>query len=168
MRAMSLTQPWCGLVASGLKPDENRTRTFIKREDFGKPFALHATGEIDESIYDRIEQIDPSLRLIPEFMTSTSMAARPAPTWYRLSRITSAIIGVAEIERCAVILQGWLFDRYTRERICPVGHRRFAFGPVVYMLRNARALPEPVPCPGKQGFWRLSKELTARVVGQLE
>lgn len=45
MRALTLTltQPWAGLVASGIKLVENRTRSMIRREDFGRPFALHAS-----------------------------------------------------------------------------------------------------------------------------
>jgi hypothetical protein len=46
MRALTLTQPWAGLVASGIKRIENRSRHMIKREDFGKPFAIHAGDAI--------------------------------------------------------------------------------------------------------------------------
>jgi hypothetical protein len=50
MRALTLTQPWAGLVASGIKLIENRPRQMIKASNWGEPFALHAGREIDEGL----------------------------------------------------------------------------------------------------------------------
>lgn len=44
---------------------------------------------------------------------------------------------------------------------------RWTFGPTCYVLRDVRALTEPVPCGGHQWFWELSPELEARVLAGL-
>lgn len=62
MRALTLTQPWAGLVASGIKLVENRPRKIIAQDDFGKRFAIHASREIDESVYARIYEIAEKVR----------------------------------------------------------------------------------------------------------
>lgn len=159
MRALTLTQPWAGLVAAGIKPDENRKRPMIRREDFGTPFAIHAGREVDERIYNRIAEIDPSCDIC---MVSADAA------WVRLSRITSAVIAVATVERAAQPFDGWLVDLHTGERICAAAERRWAFGKVVYMLRDVRALPAPVRCRrGHQSFWTLPDDEASAVIAQL-
>lgn len=146
MRALTLTQPWCGLVASGIKLVENRPRSMIKREDFGKPFALHASREIDESVYRRIREIAPELHL------DADLTEAQLPAWYRLSRLTSAVIGVATIDK--VFDGGWDAETiaehagvlsYTNGKLLGPQQVRWFFGPVGYVLRDVRALAAPVP-----------------------
>lgn len=160
MRALTLTQPWAGLVASGIKLIENRPRSIIKRERFGEQFAIHASREIDESVYDRIEEIAPELRLLPSFMVSTSLASRPAPEWYRLSRITSAVIAVATVVRS--VTQGEVETGAIAD-----DQRRWFFGPVGYVLRDVLALATPVPCRGALGFWTLPADIESAVTAQI-
>jgi len=170
MRALTLTQPWCGLVASGIKLVENRPRPMIKSEDFGKPFALHASREIDEDAYGRIFEIAPELR--PE-------AERR--WWYMLTRISSAVIAVAVIEReihAAFDINKQIYaieipsrnPRRPPQQPGPIDlgdQLRWFFGRIGYVLRDVRALAEPVPCRGFQGFWTLTHDVQARVAGQL-
>jgi hypothetical protein len=157
MRALTLTQPWAGLVASGIKLIENRPRHMIKREDFGKPFAIHASREIDERVYDLITERAPEL------------VQMPGVPWWQLSRITSAVISIATIEQ--------VFDPNahgigTAEPAAtapmPADQRRWFFGPIGYLLRDVRALAKPVPCRGWQGFWTLAPHLETLVREQLE
>lgn len=159
MRALTLTQPWCGLVASGIKLVENRPRSMIKREDFGRPFAIHASREIDESVYQRVREIAPELY--------ESLVPPSDGLLWKLSRITSAVIAVA-------VLDGEVIGKGTRirhwaDRISPLAadQRRWFFGPIGYVLRDVRALPTPVPCRGWQGFWTLPPDVAARVEEQL-
>jgi hypothetical protein len=162
MRALTLTQPWCGLVASGLKLVENRPRRMIKREDFGKPFAIHASREVDAAVYERIYQIDPTTRPIPDLERSYR---------HRLSRITSAVIAVATIERAVFTLSdGRIGDAHsTSTSIVDLGdQRRWYFGPIGYVLRDVQALAEPVYCRGWQGFWTLPGNDAAKVEAQIE
>ncbi len=169
MRCLTLTQPWAGLVAAGVKPDENRDQRVITRASFGTPFAVHASREIDQGAYGRVMTIAPHLWRGWDEGDPTSW-----PAWYRLSRITSAVIGVATVDRLAVVAntggpdRQWLRDPHRMyERICPLAERPFAAGPFVYMLRDQRALAEPVKCRGWMGFWRLSPDLCAAVRSQL-
>lgn len=169
MRALTLTNPWCGLVASGIKRVENRLRLMIGRQDFGVPFALHASRVIDESAYSRIREIAPELASFDHL--ADEELVNHAPEWMRLSRITSAVIAVATIE-CAVAY--W----HGRRIVSAYGHnglpevdlgdqRRWFFGPIGYVLRDVRALRVPVPCRGWQGFWTLPSDVERLVVDQL-
>ena len=155
MRALTLTQPWAGLVAAGIKLVENRSRSMIKREDFGKLFAIHASKEIDEDVYLRIAEIDKGLGTGPHLADER---------WWQLSRITSAVIAVAGIDRVVT-------SATTSGLGCPMSltfdQRRWFFGPVGYVLRDVIALPEPVPCRGWQGFWTLDADTEAKVREQL-
>lgn len=169
MRALTLTQPWAGLVASGLKLVENRPRSMIRREDFGKPFALHASRETDDSVYDRIADIAPEL---VENEAKSTMAHLPPHPWLRLSRITSAVIAIATIdgvvESTRAPMQGLppaLRVRHWADRLSPFpeDQRRWFFGPIGYVLRDVRVLTSPVPCRGWQGFWTLSDDLERQV-----
>lgn len=159
MRALTLTQPWAGLVASGIKLIENRPRRMIKREDFGKPFAIHASRVIDESVYNAIALLDPSLDL---------SRGQEDARWYHLSRITSAVIAVATIERD---LHGWSeadLREYNAELALNLGdQRRWFFGPIGYVLRDVHALAKPVRCGGKLGFWTLDTATERAVMEQM-
>lgn len=156
MRALTLTQPWCGLVASGIKLIENRPRPMIEREDFGRPFALHASREIDEAVYDRIAEIAPEL---VENEAKATLAHLPSHPWLRLSRITSAVIAVATIVRAV--------DDYDMLSEILGSQHRWYFGPIGYLLRDVRALVTPVPCRGWQGFWTLPPNIERAVDEQL-
>lgn len=151
MRALTLTQPWAGLVASGIKLIENRPRSIIKRSDFGTQFAIHASREIDESVYDRIHQLAPEL--VPYGQTKAS--------WAALSRITSAVIGVATVVRSMTP------SEVETGAITDDDQRRWFFGPIGYVLRDVRALATPVPCRGALGFWPLPHDIAMRVWEQL-
>jgi hypothetical protein len=152
------------LIAASVKLVENRSRRMIKREDFGKPFALHASREIDEQIYARIRAVAPELTIDRGDNTFTW---RQHP-WHRLSRITSAVIAVATIDRMVSVNgYGYVIDP-DADRIVDLGdQRRWFFGQIGYVLRDVIALPKPVPCRGWQGFWTLSPDVEARVRAQL-
>jgi len=152
MRALTLSQPWAGLMAASVKLVENRDRSIIKREDFGKPFALHASREIKLEIYELIYEIAPELR---PALATTKEPAR----WYQLSRITSAVIAVATVDRAV--------DDYDMLDAELGAQRRWYVGPLGYVLRDVYALPTPVPCRGYQPFWTLPLAVEARVVAQL-
>lgn len=162
MRALTLTQPWCGLVASGIKLIENRPRPMIKRADFGKPFALHASRQIDGDV---LHETLP--RLAPDLFSDEEVSY--GLDWRRLSTITSAVIAVATLVDVLHI------GGFTEEAIATEVQRaglgedqvRWAFGPIAYVLRDVRALGEPVPCKGALGFWQLPAEVEERVGVQL-
>lgn len=83
MRALTLTNPWAGLVASGIKLVENRQRPMIAKAHFGSPFAIHASREIDESVYHRIAELAPELAadfaIVPGSAAATPARSRRRP-----------------------------------------------------------------------------------------
>lgn len=187
-RALTVTQPWGGLLAAGIKPIENRSRKIAPHGLFGKRFAIHASREIDEDVYARICDIAPELFVEadePEEDGDDPWASRtraidakhPTPIdapWVPLSRVTSAIIAVATLAHEVLIGQGekrnklWRGDlTYAQEKLGP-GAARWFFGPYGYVLTNVTILPEPVPCRGYQGFWTMTPETRADVIAQLE
>lgn len=144
----------------------------IRREDFGVPFAIHASREIDgDVLHGRLREIAPDLFAV-DHLTDEELVDY-YPEWARLSRITSAVIAVATIDK---VFDGWDEDTILEhadalsfsngEKLGP-GQVRWFFGPVGYVLRDVHALREPVPCRGWQGFWTLSLEVEARVEEQL-
>lgn len=179
MRALTLTQPWAGLVASGIKKIENRGREMIRREDFGKPFAIHAGKTPDNGVYETIRKIaaqdPPDLRAM-----SWSDATGSGPSeWYRLSRITSAVIAVAVVDRVFRMEDvrksardprdiDDLHDTMVRLGLVPRDQARWAFGEVCYVLRDIRVLNIPVICRGYQAFFTLPPDAEQAVRTQME
>lgn len=169
-RGLTLTQPWAGLVASGIKLIENRPRKIISPSDFGKPFAIHASREISKDAMRRIIEIAPE-------------HGDPRLPWFRLASITSAIVGIATIDRVIEmrIEPGQLSGTFGMSEFdfddddghddsygLAADQRRWFFGPIGYALRDVRPLKEPVPCKGALGFWGLSESIAMQVTAQLE
>ena len=166
MRALSLTQPWCGLMAVGIKGIENRSQSMISARDFGKPIGQHATREIDKAVFARIGEIAPELWLEPPFRVENNDYA-PRCEWARLSLITSAIIAVATPVR---VIKAIGRDNisglyiYDPEDLAEIGdQRRWLFGKFGYVFKDARVLTTPVPCRGFQGCWTMPTEIAALV-----
>lgn len=158
MRALTLTQPWAGLVASGIKRIENRTQHMIRRDAVGTVFAVHASREVSKKAMRKILEIAPEL-------------GHPHLEWMRLAGTASAVIAVATLETCVVGLpaaattaDGW--PRPMAGDIDPYQQRWFT-GPIGYLLRDIRPLAEPVPCRGWLGFWRLGDDIARLVEEQI-
>lgn len=167
MRALTLTQPYCGLVASGIKTVENRPRPMIKREDFGKPFALHASREIDgDVLHETLPRLAPNLFSDRDLTDEEIMIE---PEWRRLAHITSAVIAVATV-RDVLGIGGNSPETTLRmlERLGIPEQLRWTLGPTVYVLSDITVLREPVPCRGWQGFWTLSPDLERAVRTSLQ
>jgi len=130
----------------------------IKRDDFGKRFAIHASCAIDTSTYLTIREHAPDLGGVGE-----------TTGWWALSRITSAVIAVATL-RDALYIGGSAPEttRRSLERLGIPDQERWTFGPTVYVLADVVALETPVPCRGWQGFWTLAPELEHAVKEQLD
>jgi hypothetical protein len=169
MRALTLTQPWCGLVASGIKLIENRAYPIIRNEVAGEHprFALHASRKVDTSVVGRVREIAPEIFGNDMEMTDDEFFSH-VPDWIRLGAITSAVIGVATIDDV------WYIGGCSRAHIDALctkrgleSQARWTFGPTCYVLRDVRELATPVPCRGYQGFWTLPVDIEDRVIEQL-
>lgn len=159
MRAITMTQPWAGLIASGHKPIENRPRRMIKRDDFGNPFGVHASREIDEDVYDLLKSKFPWL-FVPVVYRE----------WQPLSRITSAVIATAVIEREVYQGTSVLGGTLSPESLTD-DEREWFFddrpGNIGYVIRAPHRLHSPVSCSGRQGFWTMPRDVEAKVRNQL-
>lgn len=148
MKAITVTQPWAGLLVAGIKPIENRPRQIIALRSIPIRLAIHASREVDESAFDKIAEIDPGLRI-----------AFDTKNWIdRLCRITSAVLGVA---RCYDVVDESSISRVVEE------HQRWFFGKYGYLLDEAVTLKTPVLCRGMLGLWTLPGYVAADVEGQL-
>lgn len=168
MRALTLIQPWAGLVASGIKLVENRTRSMVKREDFGKPFAVHAGAKYDGDVIERVRSIAPEIFGCDSGMTDAEILDW-TPTWRRMGDVSMAVLGVATIERAIVERDGRLVDMHDGSAVeLEPDQRRWFFGPVGYVLRDVHALSRPISCPGARGFWTLPPAIEASVLESAE
>lgn len=165
-RAITLTQPWAGLVASGLKLIENRDKPIIAPERFGETFGIHASRELRTAVYARIREIAPEL-----WIGWTIDDAASWPLWYRLSRITSAVIGVATVVRAVVLTADDHVVELGKVDDAEVDlgdQRRWLFGPIGYVLRDNVALAEPVRCRGGLSNWAMPDDVASRVHAQIQ
>jgi len=169
MRAITLTQPWAGLVMAGIKLVENRPRPIIKNSDIvealdsGVPLriAIHASREIDVAVYEWIARNDNCCDL---WAPGVPHAIDGASEWYRLSQIKSSMLGTIDVTG-ALYIGGCspVGIANALSRVDMLSQLRFTFGPTVYTLAKPRVLKEPVPCRGKLGFWKVDPDLVGRV-----
>ena len=143
MKALTLIQPWGGLIATGVKLVENRTWP-PPESLIGQQFAIHAGARIErETIEDLLEDDEPE---------------------HALWRVRSAVIGV-------VTLVGWVREGATNSAYSPDRidsyQLRWWNGPIGFLLRDAFALPRPVPCKGMLGFWTLPEPIAVEVMDQV-
>jgi hypothetical protein len=143
-RAITLTQPWAGLVATGIKTIENRPWK-LPQSMLGKRFAIHASREIDLAVIDKL----------------LAMGHKEQPIW----RITGAIIGVGRVIGC-VSSEIELVIEIGKGTASPE-QMQFWMGPHAFLLADQRAIGRPVECKGALGFWGLSESLRDQIVPQL-
>lgn len=165
MRAITLTQPWAALVASGIKLVENRPRAMGADKMIGERVAIHASRQIDSAVYARISEI------APDFAPNTFLTC-DLP-WFKLSRITSAVIGVATIDK--VLSGGWTAEAiaqhsdlisFSSGEKLGASQLRWFFGPVGILLRDVRRIEPIADVKGALGFWSLPQDISARVEEQ--
>ncbi len=164
-RAISLTQPWGGLVVLGIKRVENRRRKLIPERLYNRPIAIHATREVDEGAYERVEARRPDL-----FAGWSREDPSSWPAWYRLTRVTGAIIGVCDVTGllCRQKVPGIVYrDASTGDLFDDADQRRWLELDLAYVLAAARALTVPVRCRGWQGLWTIPLELQRQIVAVL-
>lgn len=153
MRALTLTQPWAGLVASGIKLIENRSRR-PPSNMLGEQFAIHASRENKQETWRRIIEIDP--RWAIDYPGPVADRAR----LYPLTTTTSCVIGVATL--VTYVTDARQIAEYTSPE-----QERWFFGPVGFVLSNVVALRDPIACKGALGFWRLGEDVEKKVRAQL-
>lgn len=154
MKALTITQPWCGLVASGIKLVENRSWK-PPASLIGQRFALHASRHVDAATFPCIIDIAPDVLQDP---VDGEEAAWHVKVRTMGMLITSAIVGVATLQRS--VCADEVFD-------LPDDQRRWFFGPVGYVLTDVRRLVRAIPCKGALSFWTVPEEIERDIEAQL-
>lgn len=136
-RALSLTPWWAAVVASGLKPVENR-RWGTK---FRGEFYLHASLGKPAHQYE-----------VLDFLLKSNAAARiPSHTRSRALELAGG-----EVRRGGIIARATLVDCVT-EYDSP-----WFFGPYGFVLENVQSVPF-VKCAGALSFWKLPADVQAKI-----
>lgn len=135
MKALTLTQPWAGVIASGIKLVENRPRNMAPRSLFGQRFALHASRRVDEDVLRHL--VGAGIAMVPS-----------------LHLQTSAIIGVATLDRVI-----------TEPSSLPADQLRWFFGPFGFVLSDVQVLRKPiVDVKGALGFWEVPNDIAMTII----
>lgn len=146
LRVLSVRQPWAGSIIWFGKDRENRKRPM----NYRGPLLIHAS--LPEPVWG-------------EFLTVRDTAAKP-PEWNDERRTRGAVLGTVTVVGCHHANDCFKgFKVPWRERYCsPWAH----LGEFHIELSEPRPLPEPVPCKGKLGLWRLPDDVEKAVREQLE
>lgn len=134
MKALTLWRPWARYVATGEKRIENRPWA-PPPAMLGQTFAIHAGRAWDDEGGE-------TCRDVLQSAYSSSIDLHP-----------EGIIGTAR-------LVGWCDEggtiiRQIGEPKLEGNDRLFLFGPIGWILRDARLLAQPIPCRGFQKLWNV-------------
>jgi len=150
MKALTVRQPFAWAIAIGQKTVENRTRATKHRG----LLAIHA----GKTVY----RADPDDRLILDAIAENEFAVGEAES------SLGAVVAVAELRGC----------HHAHDCMPPVGvvppsgltgcSPWAMYGQYHWKLANVRSLPEPVPCKGSLGLWRLPEDVERAVTEQLD
>lgn len=137
MKAICLWQPWATLVAIGAK----RVETRGWKTNYTGELAIVATALTPPFARDLA-----CSGIFASALKAGGVGPTPLPT--------GCVVGVVE-------LHAYLTTESCREQI---DDRERAFGDYSpgrygWLLRNARALPHPLPCKGRQGMFLLPRDV---------
>ena len=156
-RALTLTQPWAGLVVLGIKRIENRSWKPPK-ELLGRRHAVHASRKVDEEV---VKFLVDELGLVEHPLWRVTSAIVGSAIWHD---VVSSVTGVEQFET--------RLEREVRDRnkfgdpvdeVAFKDQQRFWMGPHAHVLRENRHYATPIPTGGARSFWHLSSELRSKV-----
>lgn len=156
MKALSLSQPWNWSMLDPIADKDIENRTWPPPIPLiGEMIALHAAKSWDNKkayrvlMGDRVELVSPIGYFLHHGIDHFPARRELYPT--------SVINGVAVIDRVVT-------DRKT----LPEKSWRWFFGPYGWVVPRRIALPEPIPCAGKQGLWTVPEDVEERIRAQLK
>ena len=171
MRALTVKQLWAGCIAHLDKRVENRPKRFPPAL-LGQPIAIHAGLSVDKSIEwpGTAEQ-------------HASLFASPAEWdawryWILGRKPRDETNWPAKLPLGAVVAVATITGSHWHEpRQAECGDGSYAYGVICsrwarpfcwhWQLADVRPLPEPVPCKGDLGLWRLPEDVEKAVRAQL-
>jgi hypothetical protein len=156
MKAITLTQPWATLVATGAKQIETRSWSTSYRG----PLAIHAAkglGPVGGKL-----ALEKLCNRIPFRSALAAHLARVNGTnWLLPTLPLGAVVAVVELYDIQPIIQ----------LVNTISDQERAFGDYSagrcgWLLRNAQMLPAPVACSGALGLWTLPAGVQEQVANQ--
>lgn len=153
MRALTIHQPYAGLIAAGVKLLENRpVRPPLKQ--IGERFAIHASMTNDEVGVEAVAAEGVSLVAhggVARFGIRGAIVA------------TARLIGYVQQGGVRLVAGAGIEP----EEVEAVANRpdqlRWFTGPIGYVLADVRALTQPINARGMQGWWPVPLEIEARI-----
>jgi ASCH domain len=153
MKALSLTQPWASMVATGVKLIENRTWA-APRTMIGQRFAIHASARMGA------DELHTAKRLFVDKAYGADIIS-PYPTMKDFPR--SAIVGVATLLRVTHAAGPFTeADLDTME--ISKDQQRWWFGPYGFVLCDVRNFAPITNVHGALSFWEMGEPLTDAVL----
>lgn len=144
LRALSIQHPWAAAIAYGAKTVENRTWP-APRWAIGQVIAIHASKKPD--------------------ISARPPAGESWPTERKMH--LGAVIALAKVTGChhsdECMMPEIALPASGRTGCSPWAVR----GQFHIELADVRPLPEPVPCKGALGLWRLPEDVEKAVRAQL-
>jgi hypothetical protein len=158
MRALTVRSPWSWAIAEQGKTVENRTWKTTHRG----LLAIHAAARFD---YDAAMPVEEAARKLRVLVAKIRLAngSPPETAYLRLSRVVAVaeLAGIHHASECMLPANAVPPGGYT-------GCSRWAQrGQWHWELASTRKLPEPVPCKGALGLWRLPEDVEKAVRAQL-
>ena len=156
MKALTLTQPWATLVAVG----ENSIETRSWGTSYRGPLSIHSAKGFPRDARELCR------------MSPYREALRSHGYTDALSLPLGAVIALAELVDVMTFTRGTLRDVRARAKSgeFPTHEADFGdFSPGRYgwVLKDVRALREPIPARGMLGLWEVSEDTQARINRQL-
>ena len=156
MRALSLTQPWSQLVATGAKSLETRCWP----RGYRGPLAIHASKRFPR---DAVELC---------FEQPFARALRAAGIRKPAELPRGAIVAVVDLVDVRRISTRFRHRAWLEELPRDVREPELSFGDVTpgrygWRLANVRLLPRPVVCRGSLGLWRPLPGALEQIADQL-
>ena len=160
LKCLTVKQPWAHMIAHCGKTVENRSRPTGHRG----LLAIHAGAF---SGWDRHAESSPVLQdawqrwaVIPDICEPGPLSRVNAPIFLAFG----AVVAVTEVTGCHFGPDFGGTCGATRPMCSPWAVRDFWH----WELSNVRSLPEPVPCKGALGLWRLTEDIEQAVRSQIQ
>lgn len=151
MRAITLIQPWGTAIIHMGKDVENRGRGPWRSLEIGERIAIHAGLK---------EDVEDTWRLKSCLRSICESRGLSQTEWPR-----GALLGTAEVVALVFprppvdgVDQTTHLGCYEAARLAQSSPWRDMNATTLIVLRNPLALPEPIPCKGALGLWRVPEE----------
>lgn len=143
MKALTIWQPWAGMVAAGIKKNETRSwgthyrgqiAIHAAKQDIHIGWCRYLSDEAAEVICRRLE--------LPEIFNTIETFP------------TGCILGTAELVDCIKISPEYISKLNYDE----LALGDYSLGRYAWVMENAIKFPEPILAKGKQGIWNWDKK----------